>query len=103
MLIQWQAMTTFLSDASEPLDNNLSECEMRRVVINRMNSPFVGNERGGRTMAILSSFTRTCRRRGIDSQLYLTQLITNLPVLKLDELDLWLPDVWKLRLEAAPI
>jgi hypothetical protein len=54
-------------------------------------------------MAILSSFTSTCRRLGIDSQLYLTQLITNLPVLKQDELDLWLPDVWKLRLEPAPL
>jgi len=102
-LNQWQAMTIFLADASVPLDNNLSEREMKRVVINRKNSLFVGNERGGRTMAILSSFTSTCRRLGIDSQLYLTQLITNLPVLKQDELDLWLPDVWKLRLEPAPL
>jgi transposase len=102
-LNQWQAMTIFLADASVPLDNNLSEREMKRVVINRKNSLFVGNERGGRTMAILSSLTSTCRRLGIDSQLYLTQLITNLPVLKQDELDLWLPDVWKLRLESAPL
>ena len=102
-LNQWQAMTIFLADASVPLDNNLSEREMKRVVINRKNSLFVGNERGGRNMAILSSFTSTCRRLGIDSQLYLTQLITNLPVLKQDELDLWLPDVWKLRLEPAPL
>jgi transposase len=102
-LNQWQAMTIFLADASVPLDNNLSEREMKRVVINRKNSLFVGNERGGRTMAILSSLTSTCRRLGIDSQLYLTQLITNLPVLKQDELDLWLPDVWKLRLESAPV
>jgi hypothetical protein len=102
-LNQWQAMTTFLEDPAVPLDNNASEREMKRVVINRKNSLFVGNERGGRTMAILSSFTSTCRRLGIDSQLYLTQLITNLPVLKQDELDLWLPDVWKLRLEPAPL
>jgi transposase len=101
-LNQWQEMTIFLADAAVPLDNNLSEREMKRVVINRKNSLFVGNERGGRTMAILSSFTSTCRRLGIDSQLYLTQLITNLPALKQDELDLWLPDVWKLRLEPAP-
>ena len=100
-LNQWQTMTIFLADASVPLDNNLSEREMKRVVINRKNSLFVGNERGGRNMAILSSFTSTCRRLGIDSQLYLTQLITNLPVLKQDELDLWLPDVWKLRLESS--
>jgi hypothetical protein len=76
---------------------------MKRAVINRKNSLFVGNERGGRTMAILSNFTSTCRRLRIDSQLFLTQLISNLPVLKQDELDLWLPDVWKMRLESAPL
>lgn len=76
---------------------------MKRVVINRKNSLFVGNERGGRTMAILSSFTSTCRRLGIDAQLYLTQLIASMPVLKEDELDLWLPDAWKQRLPAAPL
>jgi hypothetical protein len=102
-LNQWQAMTTFLSDAAVPLDNNISEREMKRVVINRKNSLFVGNERGGRTMAILSSMTSTCRRLGIDSQLYLTQLITNMPTLKQSELDLWLPDIWKQRLTPAPL
>jgi hypothetical protein len=102
-LNQWQAMTTFLGDAAVPLDNNASEREMKRVVINRKNSLFVGNERGGRTMAILSSFTSTCRRLAIDPQLYLTQLITNMPVIKPQEIDLWLPDIWKQRLEPAPL
>jgi transposase len=102
-LNQWQAMTIFLEDAAVPLDNNASEREMKRVVINRKNSLFVGNERGGRTMAILSSFTSTCRRLGIDPQLYLTQLITSTPILRQDELDSWLPDVWKQRLEHAPL
>lgn len=100
-LNQWQAMTTFLGDAAVPLDNNISEREMKRVVINRKNSLFVGNERGGRTMAILSSMTSTCRRLGIDSQLYLTQLITNMPTLQQSELNLWLPDIWKQRLTPA--
>ena len=94
-LNQWQEMTTFLNDAAVPLDNNISEREMKRVVINRKNSLFVGNERAGRTTAILSSLTSTCRRLGIDAQLYLTQLITNIPVVKPTELDLWLPNVWK--------
>jgi hypothetical protein len=76
---------------------------MKRVVINRKNSLFVGNERGGRTMAILSSMTSTCRRLGIDSQLYLTQLITNMPTMQQSELDLWLPDIWKQRLTPAPL
>jgi transposase len=101
-LNQWTAMTVFLDDAAVPLDNNISEREMKRVVINRKNSLFVGNERGGRTMAILSSMTSTCRRLGIDTQLYLTQLITNIPTIKQSQLDLWLPDVWKQNLLPAP-
>jgi transposase len=36
-LNQWQAMTTFLDDAAVLLDNNASEREMKRVVINRKN------------------------------------------------------------------
>jgi hypothetical protein len=101
-LNQWLAMTAFLNDAAVPLDNNISEREMKRVVINRKNSLFVGNERDGRTMAILSSMTSTCRRLGIDAQLYLTELITNMPKLKQNELDLWLPDIWKQRLMPPP-
>jgi transposase len=53
-----------------PIDNNLSEREMKRVVLNRTNSLFVGNPRGGRTAAILASLTSTCRRHEIDPQLY---------------------------------
>jgi len=102
-LNQWPAMTTFLKDAVVPLDNNASEREMKRVVINRKNSLFVGNERGGKNAAILASFTSTCRRLGIDVQLYLTQLITNMPVIKPEEIDLWMPDLWKQRLIPPPL
>jgi hypothetical protein len=55
----------------------------------------VGNPRGGRTAAILASLTSTCRRHEIDPQLYLTQLLINLPILKASQLPQWLPDQWK--------
>jgi hypothetical protein len=70
--------------------------QMKRVVLNRKNSLFVGNPRGGRTAAILSSLTSTCRRHDVDPQLYLTQLLINLPTLPISQLPLWLPDQWKL-------
>jgi hypothetical protein len=35
---------------------------MKRIVLNRKNSVFVGNARGGRTAAILANLTSTCRR-----------------------------------------
>ena len=51
-LSQWEELTVFTSDGAVPIDNNVSEREMKRVVLNRKNSLFVGNPRGGRTAAI---------------------------------------------------
>ena len=65
----------FCSDGAVPIDNNVSEREMKRVVLNRKNSLFVANPRGGRTAAILASLTSTCRRHQVDPQLYLTRAI----------------------------
>ena len=92
---QWQELNVFCSDGAVPIDNNVSEREMKRVVLNRKNSLFVGNPRGGRTAAILASLTSTCRRHEIDPQLYLTQLLINLPSTAISQLHTWLPDQWK--------
>src|SRR5215467_13229940 len=97
ILSQWAELTVFCSDGAVPLDNNVSEREMKRVILNRKNSLFVGNPRGGRTAAILASLTSSCRRHDMDPQLYLTQLLMNLPQAKVSELSDWLPDQWKIR------
>lgn len=100
-LNQWDALNVFGSEhpdaACVPIDNNASERQMKRIVLNRKNSLFVGNERAGRTAAILSSLTSTCRRHDIDPQRYLTQLLTNLPATPISQLEHWLPDHWKRR------
>ena len=94
---QWTELKVFCSDGAVPIDNNVSEREMKRVVLNRKNSLFVGNPRGGRTAAILASLTSTCCRHKVDPQRYLTQLLVNLPAWPVSDLDAWLPDQWKLR------
>lgn len=96
-LNQWAPLKVFCSDGAVPIDNNVSEREMKRMVLTRKNSLFVGNERGGRTTAILASLTSSCRRHDVDPQLYLTQLLFNLPQARMSELPDWLPDQWKLR------
>ena len=95
VLNQWKPLTVFLSDGAIAIHNNIAEQEMKRIALNRKNSLFVGNARGGETAAILSSFTSTCRRHGIDPQVYLTQLLTNLPTTPVSQLDKWLPDKWQ--------
>jgi hypothetical protein len=88
----WNELNVFLTDGAVAIDNNISERAMRRVVLNRKNSLFVGNARGGRTAAILANLTSTCRRHDIDPQLYLTQLLVALPSLRVSDLPGWLPD-----------
>src|SRR6202453_4662086 len=94
---QWTELNTFCLDGAVPIDKNLSERENNRVVLNRKNSLLVRNPRGGRPAAILASLTSTCRRHDIDPQLYLTQLLVNLPAVQMSELAAWLPDQWKIR------
>jgi len=97
---QWQEPNVFCSDGAVAIDNNVSEREMKRVVLSRKNSWFVGNARRGQTACILASLTSTCRRHEVDPQLYLTQLLINLPAVQIRELSTWLPDQWK-RSQAA--
>src|ERR1700719_3251733 len=92
---QWEELTVFTIDGAVPIDNNVSEREMKRVVLNRKNSLFVGNPRGGRTAAILASLTSSCRRHEMDPQLYFMQLLMNLPSWPANDIDVWLPDRWK--------
>ena len=92
---QWEALTVFTTDGAVPIDNNVSEREMKRIVLNRKNSLFVGNPRGGRTAAILASLTSSCRRHDMDPHLYFMQLLVSLPTWPARDLDAWLPDRWK--------
>ena len=101
VLNQWQPLTAFLADGAIPIDNNVSEREMKRIALLRKNALFAGNPRGGRTAAVLSSLTSTCRRHGVDPQLYLTQLLANLAAWPMSDIDHWLPDVWKSRQPAG--
>jgi hypothetical protein len=98
-LNQWTELNVVAGDGAVPIDNNVSERKMKRIVLDRKNSLFVGNERGGVTAAMLSSLTSTCCRHGHRSAaLHHTFAVqpadhTNQPP--------WLPDRWKHR-QAPP-
>ena len=75
-----------------PMDNIVREGEMKRMVLNRKNSLFVGNALGGQIPAILAILTSTCHRNQADLQLNLPQLLRDLPPCPARDLDAWLPD-----------
>ena len=82
----WEELNVFVADGAVAIDNNVSEREMKRIVLNRKKGLFVGNERGGRNGAIPASLTSSCRRHDVDPQIYLTQLLINLSSLRMSDL-----------------
>lgn len=66
---------TFLKNPSLRLDNNLSERELRRVVIGRKNYMFCGSEEGARRGAVVYSLAATCEMIGLNPNRYFVEIM----------------------------
>jgi transposase len=101
-LNNWTALVRYTEAGFLSIDNNVAEREMKRIAIGRKNWLFVGSANGGRTAAVLFSFTSTCHRLGIEPWAYLKDVLTRLPALPTDQLSELLPDRWEaVRKQAA--
>ena len=90
----WIALTRFTEYGFLNIDNNASQRALRAVAVGRKNYLFAGSDKGGQTAEILYTATQTCRRHGIDSFVYLKDVLERLPKSPPDELPNFLPDRW---------
>jgi transposase len=88
------ALQRYLSDGRLDIDNNVSEQTLRFITIGRNNWLFYGSDAGGRTAAVLVTFTATCKHLGIEPFGYLRDLLRRLPSHPKDRLEELLPDRW---------
>ncbi len=102
-LNQWNALCVYATEGFLAIDNNAAERAMKRVAIGRKNWLFAGNDRAGETTALLYSLIASAKRHGLDPQRYLTSLFAKLPFAPAEELDQFLPDVWKREDAAEPL
>jgi transposase len=94
-LNNWVALIRYTEAGFLTIDNNVAEREMKRIAIGRKNWLTIGSPRGGRTAAILMSFTSTCARLQIEPWSYLNDVLTRLPALPAEHLIELLPDRWE--------
>jgi transposase len=94
-LNNWTALCRYTEAGFLSIDNNVAEREMKRIAIGRKNWLFVGSARGGRTAAVLFSFTSTCQRLGVEPWAYLQDVLTRLPQTPAAGLAELLPDCWQ--------
>ncbi|MGF1469911.1 MAG: transposase [Sandaracinaceae bacterium] len=76
---QREGLQRFLSDCRLPLDNNISERELRRQAVGRKNWLFVGSDDGAETNAVFTSLLASCRMHQVEPWAYLRDLLCLLP------------------------
>lgn len=72
-------LSCFLRDGRAPLTNNISERELRRLVIGRANWLFIGNDDSAPWTANLTSLIGSCALHGLDPAAYLRDIFRVLP------------------------
>jgi transposase len=101
-LNQWDALCVYTTQGYLAIDNNAAERALKRVAIGRKNWLFAGNDQAGQTAAALYSLIASAERHGIDPQRYLTSVLAKIASTAKNELDQFLPDVWKAESATEP-
>jgi transposase len=94
-LNDYDALTGYLRAGRFEIDNNLIENSIRPTAVGRKRWLFIGHPDAGWRSAVIYSVLVSCRRRGINPQDYLTDILRRLPAAKINEIDSLLPANWK--------
>lgn len=97
---QWTALGAYVTQGFLAIDNNASERALKRVAIGRKNWLFAGHDAAAANHARLWSLIASCERHNVDPQRYLTSVLAKIGQTPSEDLEQFLPDVWK-REDAA--
>ena len=96
-LKEYTALVGYLRDGRFEIDNNLVENDVRPPAVGRRRWLFIGPPDAGWRTAVIYTLIQSCRRRGINPQEYLTDVLRRLPAMKNHEVKDLLPSRWQPR------
>ena len=96
-LNEYDALIGYLKDGRFEIDNNLIENDIRPTAVGRKRWLFIGHPEAGWRSAVIYSILISCRRRGLNPQDYLTDVLARLPSAKITQIRELLPAHWKPR------
>jgi transposase len=94
-LNEYDALLGYLQDGRFEIDNNLVENDIRPTAVGRKRWLFIGHPQAGWRSAVIYSMLISARRRGLNPQDYLTDVLARLPSHKITHLPELLPGNWK--------
>jgi transposase len=95
LLNEHEALMGYLRDARFQIDNNLVENSIRPTAVGRKRWLFIGHPAAGWRSAVIYSILVSCRRRGINPEDYLFDVLRRLPEHKINQIEELLPANWK--------
>lgn len=90
----WKKLTLFLRVPGAPLDNNICERALKKVILHRKNALFFKTTNGAHVGDLFMSLIHTCELSGVDPFGYLTELQRHAGELSLNPQN-WMP--WNYR------
>lgn len=94
-LNEYTPLVGYLRDGRFEIDNNLMENEVRPSAVGRRRWLFIGHPDAGWRSAVIYTIIQSCRRRGINPQDYLTDVLRRLPAMKSNQVKELTPSRWK--------
>jgi len=94
-LDEYDALIGYLRDGRFEIDNNLVENDIRPTAVGRKRWLFIGHPDAGWRSAVAYTILVSCRRRHINPDAYLTDVLRRLPTLKITEIRSLLPANWQ--------
>jgi transposase len=94
-LNEYDALLGYLQNGRFEIDNNLVENDIRPTAVGRKRWLFIGHPQAGWRSAVIYSMLISARRRGLNPQDYLTDILRRLPSTKITEIHQLLPGQWK--------
>jgi transposase len=92
---EYDALTGYLRDGRFEIDNNLIENSIRPSAVGKKRWLFIGHPEAGWRSAVIYSIIVSCRRRGMNPQDYLTDILNRLPMAKTSDIQDLVPAHWK--------
>jgi len=93
-LSQGEELERFRDEGRVQIDNNLVENAIRPTAVGKKNWLFIGHPHAGQRSAILYTLIESCKRRGINPQEYLRDVLARLPTMKITQVDQLTPANW---------
>ncbi|MCU7552943.1 IS66 family transposase [Chitinophagaceae bacterium LB-8] len=92
---RWEKLGVYTQDGRLSIDNNAVENSIRPVALGRKNYLFCGSGEAARRAAMIYSLLGSCKLHGINPLVWLTDVLTRLPMQPINQIKELLPHNWK--------